>query len=106
MTVGTLMTWHSGLQLSMAIFFVTSLKDLACIHSKSYSSGRALKPITGYFKSGHVRTVELWVPSNSLCLLRAFVNPSQKSPDKQHHAWVAVKVDGQILTAHCTCMAG
>ena len=59
-----------------------------------------------YFKSGHVRTVELWVPSNSLCLLRAFVNPSQKSPDKQHHAWVAVKVDGQILTAHCTCMAG
>ena len=59
-----------------------------------------------YFKSVHVHTVELWVPSNSLCLLRAFVKPSQKSPDKQHLAWVAVKVDGQILTAHCTCMAG
>jgi hypothetical protein len=34
------------------------------------------------------------------------VNPSQRSPDEAHTAWVATKKDGEILTAHCSCMAG
>lgn len=59
-----------------------------------------------YFRSGHVRTVEIWAPSSVLCLLRGKVNPSQNSPDNAHHSWVAVKTDGQVVTAHCTCMAG
>ena len=59
-----------------------------------------------YFQSGHVCAVEIWPVDNTNCILRAFVNPSQRSSDKAHHSWVAVKSDGQIITAHCTCMAG
>ena len=59
-----------------------------------------------YFISGHVREVKIWAPSNSLCILRAKVNPSQKSSDSCHLSWIAVKSNGQIITAHCTCMAG
>ena len=59
-----------------------------------------------YFKNGHVRTVEIWPVNSTICILRAIVNPSQRSPDNHHTAWVAVKSDGQIIAAHCTCMAG
>jgi len=34
-----------------------------------------------YFRSGHVRTVEIWAPSNKFCFLKAKVNHSQNSPD-------------------------
>ena len=60
-----------------------------------------------YFKSGHVHEVLVYrLPSTQSCILMAFVNPSQKSPDKAPHSWVAVKFDGTVITAHCTCMAG
>ena len=39
-------------------------------------------------------------------MLKAFVNPSQKTPSKANQAWVMVKSDGTVVTAHCTCMAG
>ena len=52
-----------------------------------------------YFVSGHVREVNR---GSSVAL----VNPSQRAPHNAHHAWVAVKDDGQIITAYCTCMAG
>ncbi len=28
-----------------------------------------------------------------------------KSPEKPHDAWLAVRVDGTIVTAHCKCMS-
>ena len=62
-----------------------------------------------YFQSGFVRTVESWDLRNkrSGCILvRVLVNPSQRTPDQPHNPWIAVKADGQIITAHCTCMAG
>ena len=59
-----------------------------------------------YFENGHVRTVEIWPVDSTSCILRAVVNPSQQSPDIPHRTWVAVKSDGQIIAAHCTCMAG
>ncbi len=61
-----------------------------------------------YFMSGYVRTVEIWDlrTGQKLAIMRAYVNPSQCSPHKAHHAWVVAKADGQILTTHCTCMAG
>ncbi len=59
-----------------------------------------------YFVSGHVHEVKVWPISGSKCVLRALVNPSQRAPDNAHHAWVGVQGDGQIITAHCTCMAG
>ena len=42
----------------------------------------------------------------STCILIAHVNPSQSSPDKAHCAWIGIRQDGEIITAHCTCMAG
>ena len=39
-------------------------------------------------------------------VLKAKVNPSQCSPDNAHEAWLVAKLDGDILCAHCTCMAG
>ena len=56
-----------------------------------------------YFRSGYVRTNLAW---NSVCLLKTLVNPRQKSPDNVHCCWIAVKEDGTIISAHCTCMAG
>ena len=43
-----------------------------------------------YFISGHVREVKIWAPSNSQCILRAEVNPSQKSSDSCHFSWRAM----------------
>ena len=59
-----------------------------------------------YFISGHVRTVQVWAVSGSSYIMKALVNPSQRSPEGAHHAWVAVQKGGKIVAAHCTCMAG
>ena len=60
-----------------------------------------------YFQSGHVRTVKIWPLAAADCsLFIGLVNPSQSSPEKAHQAWVGVRQDGEIITAHCTCMAG
>jgi hypothetical protein len=59
-----------------------------------------------YFLSGHVRQVMVKRVSSTTCILKATVNPSQSSPDSAHEAWVAAKSDGQIVVAHCKCMAG
>ena len=40
------------------------------------------------------------------CILHAYVNPSMRSPEKRHDAWVAMKECGTIITAHCKGMAG
>ena len=58
-----------------------------------------------YFISGHVRVVKI-KKMTQCCVLLAYVNPSQSSPDKAHAAWVGAKNDGTIVTCHCTCMAG
>lgn len=50
-----------------------------------------------YFQSGHVREVKLWAVNPNRYIL---VNPSQRSPDQAHEAWIGVKRDGQIITAH------
>ena len=59
-----------------------------------------------YFRNGHVREVKIWLTSNSSCILTAKVNPSQSSLDNAHHAWIGAKEDEDIITGHCTCMAG
>eukprot|EP00731_Ephydatia_muelleri_P022382 Em0014g973a len=61
-----------------------------------------------YFTSGFVRTVEMWdLRNTSECvILKALVNPSMKNPENAHSAWVATKKSGDIVAAHCTCMAG
>jgi hypothetical protein len=59
-----------------------------------------------YFKSGHVQEVKIWKVDETCSILKATVNPSQKSTDKAHRAWAAVKSTGDIIVCHCTCMAG
>ena len=58
-----------------------------------------------YFQSGYVRSILVWRVDNTR-ILKALVNPSQRSPDNAHHCWLAVKKDGTVISAHCTCMAG
>ena len=60
-----------------------------------------------YFQSGHVRDIRLYeVPATRSCVVMAFVNPNQNTPENAHHSWIGVKRDGTIITVHCTCMAG
>ena len=39
-------------------------------------------------------------------MLKAEVNPSQRSPDEASEAWLNAKHEGDIICAHCTCIAG
>lgn len=62
-----------------------------------------------YFQNGYVRTVLCSVFGNGstrCVLLKAKVNPSQRTPENAHEAWIIARKDGLIVCAHCTCMAG
>ena len=59
-----------------------------------------------YFQSGHVRDIKIWSLSSNCCIVMAYVNPGQNAPEKAHLAWIGTKLDGEIITLHCTCMAG
>ena len=62
-----------------------------------------------YYQEGYVRTVFSFGFSHhgkSLVMLKAKVNPSQRSPDDAHEPWIIAKFEGDIVCAHCTCMAG
>ena len=59
-----------------------------------------------YFFNGYVRKV-LFCLCGDFGVLKAKVNPSQRSAENCQEAWVAVFMnDSSIKTAHCTCMAG
>lgn len=58
-----------------------------------------------YYINGYVRTV-YHLSRGGHSVLKAKVNPSQKTADKTHEAWVLVEKIGTVLTGHCTCMAG
>lgn len=69
---------------------------------KAYKSLEAYN----YFYNGYVRTV-LCHRSGDLSIMKAKVNPSQKSPENSHEPWVIISTqDGSVEIAHCTCMAG
>ena len=62
-----------------------------------------------YFQNGYVGSVSVWQfghGDSRCCLLKAYVNPSQRAPQNGHKPWVICKPDGTVITAHCTCMAG
>ena len=41
-----------------------------------------------------------------LCVAEIKGESESKSPDELNEAWVIVKTEGDIISAHCTCMAG
>lgn len=62
-----------------------------------------------YFQAGYVRTVYSFSFGHTgkrLVMLKAKVNPSQRSPDEAHEPWIIAKFEGDVVCAHCTCMAG
>lgn len=62
-----------------------------------------------YFYNGYVQTVYYYSVEQSMCVLKAKVNPSQKAPDSCHSPWIVIKandLDCRVKVAHCTCMAG
>ena len=61
-----------------------------------------------YYFNGYVHTVYYYgLPKWKMCVLKAMVNPSQRSAENAHEAWVIINtVDSSIKTAHCKCMAG
>lgn len=68
------------------------------------SSWRQLEAYN-YFKNNYVRTV-FSQSCGKLVIIKAKVNPSQRSPDLAHEAWIIAKKEGTIVSAHCTCKAG
>lgn len=69
---------------------------------KAYKSLEAYN----YFFNGYVRSV-LFCLCGDFGVLKAKVNPSQRSAENCQEAWVALSMnDGSVKTAHCTCMAG
>ena len=71
---------------------------------KAYKSLQAYN----YFHNGYVHTVYYCASSsNRLAILKACVNPSQRSADQNYEAWVVLsKETGCVKAAHCRCMAG
>ena len=62
-----------------------------------------------YFQNGYVGPVSVWnfgQGDAKCCLLKAYVNPSQRAPQNGNKPWIIAKPDGTVVTAHCTCMAG
>lgn len=69
---------------------------------KAYKSLEAYN----YFYNGHVRTVYCYA-YEKFVIMKAKVNPSQKSPEESHTAWVIIhRATAEIKTAHCNCKAG
>lgn len=58
-----------------------------------------------YHYDGWVQEVYSTVPNNDedVVVLRANVRASQRS--SLHKSWLLVKKSGEIITAHCSCMA-
>ncbi len=81
--------------------------DRPGVYTKQQLLQRKSLEAYNYFVSGHVRAVQVWTVSGASCrVVKALVNPSQRSPEGAHQACVAVMNDGHIVAAHCMCMAG
>ena len=71
---------------------------------------KAYKSLEAYnfFQSGWVQTIFILKSPirTDVALFRCKVTPSQRTKEKPHEVWTAVKKDGSVATAHCNCMAG
>ena len=57
------------------------------------------------FQSGWVGTVYV-LKCGSNRIFKADVKPSQRVHADPHHPWFAADKDGNVICAHCDCMAG
>ena len=72
---------------------------------KSYRSLEAFNQVVNRWVSDIVCTVSRSSGSNKLYLFTALVKHSQSLSLPSPKVWVAVKQSGEVLCAHCTCMA-
>ena len=58
------------------------------------------------FQSGSVQKVVSLKTDDNIIVLPAKVLHSQRLNEEPPSPWVAAKIDGTIICAHCNCMAG
>ena len=81
------------------------------IESKGQYTAKSLKAFKSleafnYFYNGHVRTIYCYL-FEQFFIMKAKVNPSQKSPDEAHTAWVIIhQTTAEVKVGHCDCKAG
>ncbi|XP_034082480.1 uncharacterized protein LOC117552907 [Gymnodraco acuticeps] len=69
---------------------------------KAYKSLEAFN----YFVCGWVNDLATKEALNKCRLVFARVNHSQRSGETPLKTWIVAKEDGEVVTAHCNCMAG
>ncbi|KAG7471803.1 hypothetical protein MATL_G00101830 [Megalops atlanticus] len=69
---------------------------------KAYKSMEAYN----FFVSGWVHDLGTKVLHNDCRLVFARVNRSQRSGETPLKTWIIAKQDGEVIAAHCNCMAG
>ena len=84
--------------------------ETSCFYTRA--EVKNVKSLEGYqfFVLGHVQRITFYDPGiQDYKYLNADVLPSQRNPTKKadyYKAWIIAHKNGEILTAHCTCMAG
>lgn len=91
----------------MYVYFVLRKGLYTCQEMKAYRSLEAFL----YFESGHVQEVltkKVDVGQKKVVFLRSKVLPSQRVgvKTKPYEAWVLCEESGEVISGHCTCMAG
>ena len=76
------------------VYTKTSMKNFRSLEAYNYAV------------SGWVGVIYHHVTSSGVFLFKSEVKPSQRLNDEPHHPWVTTKPDGEVLNAHCDCMAG
>ena len=81
------------------------LIDTEGTHTKEKLKAYKSLDAYNYYFNGYIRTVyHLSCAGHSI--LKAKVNPSQRTADNKHEAWVLLEWSGTVITGHCMCMAG
>ena len=55
--------------------------------------------------SGHVREIKHMKTATGHFVLKSDVTPSFRQTADPHKPWICLDVNGDVLTAHCNCMA-
>lgn len=59
-----------------------------------------------FFQEGWVQTVVHMKISQDIMILKCDVRPSYRTTSPNHKPWIALGSLGNVVTAHCNCMAG
>ncbi|XP_047141028.2 uncharacterized protein LOC124816062 [Hydra vulgaris] len=59
-----------------------------------------------FFQDGWVQTIVHMKVCQNVTILKCKVRPSYRTTSPNHKPWVALNSLGNVLTAHCDCMAG